>query len=178
MFLNFPDGAYPFLLAADKAFKQTCRLETYMASGPGGQKRNRTLSAVRAVHIQTGISAIAEESRSQQENRKRALKRVRKMIALYVRKDFFSGVVIHSSVADLFSENRFGKINSGNPRYPLFCAVILDALYMAKGKIGEAAKFLNISTGRLNRAVSADKELLTAVNRLRNDFGLKALRPA
>lgn len=175
-FLIFPDGAYPFLLEGDTAFKRACRLEAYMASGPGGQKRNRTFSAVRATHLQTGISAIAEESRSQQENRERALKRVRKMVALCIRKKFSDEFVIDPSAKDLFSENGFIKINTRNPRYPLFCAVVLDALYMVGGKVGEAAKLLSTSTGKLNRAVSSDKELFTSVNRMRNDFGLMALR--
>ena len=43
------------------------------ASGPGGQKRNKTSSAVRITHEPSGISAIANESRSQAENRRRAL---------------------------------------------------------------------------------------------------------
>src|SRR5437899_5897458 len=53
-----------------------CEVDTYRASGPGGQKRNKTSSAVRLRHLPTGLIVIAEESRSQHENRARALRRM------------------------------------------------------------------------------------------------------
>src|SRR5436305_13602934 len=54
-----------------------CEVDTYRASGPGGQKRNKTSSAVRIRHLPSGLIVIAEESRSQHENRLKALKRLR-----------------------------------------------------------------------------------------------------
>jgi len=94
--LVFSGGAYPFITAGDKEFERSCRLEFYIASGPGGQKRNRTYSAARATHKKTNISAIAEESRSQAENKEKALKRLKKKIALHLRKDFSAtGFKVH-----------------------------------------------------------------------------------
>ncbi len=52
------------------------RIETMKGSGPGGQHVNTTESAVRAVHLLTGLSAIARDERSQSANRKRALERL------------------------------------------------------------------------------------------------------
>jgi len=49
---------------------------TYQASGPGGQHRNRTYSAVRMTHRPTGIIVTAADSRSQLRNRKIALERL------------------------------------------------------------------------------------------------------
>jgi peptide chain release factor len=57
------------------------RLETMKGSGPGGQHVNTTESAVRAIHIPTGISAVARDERSQSANRKRALERLSILIA-------------------------------------------------------------------------------------------------
>src|SRR2546423_11276366 len=62
-----------------------CEVDTYRASGPGGQKRNKTSSAVRIRHPASGLIVIAEESRSQHENRVRALRRLRQALYLKIR---------------------------------------------------------------------------------------------
>ena len=62
-----------------------CDVDTYRASGPGGQKRNKTSSAVRLRHGPSGLVVIAEESRSQHENKARALKRLRRAMYLKLR---------------------------------------------------------------------------------------------
>src|SRR3954466_12744760 len=66
-------------------------VDTYRASGPGGQKRNKTSSAVRLRHPPSGLIVIAEESRSQHENRARALRRLRKALFLQVRDELAPG---------------------------------------------------------------------------------------
>src|SRR6187455_1348551 len=64
-----------------------CEVDTYRASGPGGQKRNKTSSAVRLRHPPSGLIVIAEESRSQHENRARALRRLRQALYLKLREE-------------------------------------------------------------------------------------------
>src|SRR5213082_3308033 len=68
-----------------------CEVDTYRASGPGGQKRNKTSSAVRIRHPASGLMVIAEESRSQHENRARALRRLRQALYLKLRDDLAPG---------------------------------------------------------------------------------------
>ena len=64
-----------------------CEVDTYRASGPGGQKRNKTSSAVRLRHTPTGLIVIAEESRSQHENKAKALRRLWRGLFLHLRDD-------------------------------------------------------------------------------------------
>jgi protein subunit release factor A len=52
------------------------RVETFKASGPGGQHRNKRETAVRIRHLPSGITALATEHRSQARNKALALRRL------------------------------------------------------------------------------------------------------
>ena len=52
------------------------RLEYFKSSGPGGQHKNKRFTAVRAIHIPTGIVAVAATERLQSVNKEIALKRL------------------------------------------------------------------------------------------------------
>jgi len=57
------------------------KFESMRSSGPGGQHTNKTESAVRVTHVATGLSAVAQEERSQHLNHKLALTRLLQKLA-------------------------------------------------------------------------------------------------
>ena len=64
----------------DEALLKACEVSTFVGGGPGGQHRNKTASAVRIVHLPTGVTVTATERRSQLRNRGAALERLRAVL--------------------------------------------------------------------------------------------------
>lgn len=66
---------------------ENLKIETFRGSGPGGQHRNKTDSAVRITHLPTGISVSSQNQKSQHQNKAIALEILqRKLQALSAKK--------------------------------------------------------------------------------------------
>jgi peptide chain release factor len=68
--------------AAQTLTARDVRFEAFRAGGPGGQHQNKTESAVRAIHIASGLSVVARDQRSQHRNKALALERLAALIRL------------------------------------------------------------------------------------------------
>lgn len=161
----------------DQALLAQCAVDLYRASGPGGQKRNKTSSAVRFRHLPTGLIGEAVEDRSQHVNRKRAMRRLRRAIAFHVRGSV-DLEAYHPS--DLLNGYRAGgeeiRISTRNEDYFLAVAEVLDVLVACELRVSRAAALLAMSTAHLVKFLRNDEKLWARVNQLRTAAGHKALR--
>lgn len=166
----------------DSQLLEQCETDTYRASGPGGQKRNKTSSAVRLRHPPSGLLVIAEESRSQHENRVRALKRLRQALFLKIRSEQPADALTPELVAELpdYREAREaeGRLHLGrkDPRFWPAVGVVLDVLEAVQARVSDAAHLLGISTANLIDFLETDPKVWEQANYLRRRFGQKLLR--
>jgi hypothetical protein len=162
---------------SDAQLLDQCEVDTYRASGPGGQKRNKTSSAVRLRHPPSGLIVIAEESRSQHENKAKALRRLRQALYLKLRQPMpAEGWASHPDIREVRGID--GRLHLGrrDPRFWPAAGVVLDVLSACQARVGEAAELLGISTGNLIDFLSEEDKLWQEANHLRSQFGHKPLR--
>ena len=69
-----------------EALLRDCDVHTFRGSGPGGQHRNVTESAVRLVHRPTGIVVLISRHRSQHRNREEAVEVLQRRLLARARK--------------------------------------------------------------------------------------------
>jgi hypothetical protein len=158
-----------------------CAVDTYRASGPGGQKRNKTSSAVRIRHPSSGLIVIAEESRSQHENRVKALQRLRQAFFLKVRDPLGADLapeVIAGHADYQNAKAAGGRLDLGrrDRRFWPAVGVVLDVLAARQARVSEAALTLGISTANLLAFLQSSPKVWEQANLMRAQFGHKPLR--
>jgi hypothetical protein len=165
---------------SDSQLLDQCEVDTYRASGPGGQKRNKTSSAVRLRHLPSGLIVIAEESRSQHENRVRALKRLRQAFFLKIRESIASADLEPGTLTQRpeWSSNSSVRLDVGRKdvRFWPLAGLVLDVLDAVQARVSEGAKLLGISTGNLIDFLQTDPKLWEQANHLRQKYQQKPLR--
>lgn len=160
-----------------------CEVDTYRASGPGGQKRNKTSSAVRLRHLPTGLIVIAEESRSQHENKAKALKRLRRTIYLELRELVPMATVAevdaipnHPDFQAVCGADGRIHVSPKNEKFWPAAGYLLDVLAAVEAQVSTAAEFLGLSTANLVDFLQSDPKLWQAANQMRSRFGKNPLR--
>ncbi len=170
-------AAVEFLMLEDRVLLAQCVVDHYRASGPGGQKRNKTSSATRLRHGPTGLTGSASDDRSQHVNKVRALRRLREAIALSVRTPIDldnegSWEMLRSCVG------RDGRLQCGrrDARYYAVVSELLDLLAACGCSVGDGADRIGVSTANLVKFIQTDPKVWDGVNRMRRSANLKPLR--
>lgn len=163
---------HPASLPPAKLLAQ-CDVRHERRSGPGGQHRNKVSTAVVLTHRPTGIRAEANERRSQADNERQALWRLRVRLALEIRSP-----AANNSPSPLWqSRIATGRIavNPAHDDFPSLLAEALDAVAAADYDIAAAAKSLGVTASQLSRFLQHEPAAWTAVNAARRQRGLRTL---
>lgn len=170
-------GAHSYLGLDDDALIAQCEVDVYRASGPGGQKRNKTSSAVRLRHRPTGLIGNAVEDRSQHSNKRRALRRLRETIALTIRAELDLDQYEPSErLRSFLGSGGPLRVSSRNEAYPHVVAEVLDVLWACEVRVSDTGQHLSLSTAHLVGFFESDPHIWRRVNDLRKSVGEKPLR--
>lgn len=156
-------GRDEILLADDAALSQRCELEFCRGSGPGGQKRNKSSSAVRVRLTGTDFSATDCTERSQHRNRANALRKLKMQIALAEREKFTA------------LRRQICAVN--HAEYPLYIARLFDALAENNWSLPETGRCLAVTPTALLKILSRDAQVWQAFCERRTGAGLPSLLP-
>jgi hypothetical protein len=169
------EGNHPAILDEESLLKEVT-LDFGRASGPGGQHRNRKATACCATHVPTGISGEATERRRQSENRKMAISRLRRILAVQLRRKIDVDTYKNSKLWESRRTETQLAINPKHHDYPNILAEALDIIFAFDFEMNEAANKLQISATQLLKIVAHENSALTWLNTERTELGLSTLK--
>jgi len=155
-----------------------CQVRRQRRSGPGGQHRNKVETAIVIEHLPSGIRGEAAERRSQQDNHRVALHRLRLRLALELRGEIPAGGDGHQPSPLWHRRIVAGGVDVSvrHEDFPALLAEALDLLSAGGFDIKRAAQCLGITSSQLVKLLKVEPKALALVNDDRKRLGLRALR--
>ena len=151
-----------------------CRVDRTRGSGPGGQHRNKTETAIVITHVPTGVRGEASERRSQGDNLAQAKLRLRLELALAVRSGGSAEEL--ATPSELWRSRVAGQrisVSSSHDDFPAIVAEALDMLAAVDWLAPAAAERLGVSTSQLVKLLKQEPRGLGMLNREQAARGLR-----
>jgi hypothetical protein len=158
------------------------KYEATRSTGPGGQHRNRVATAIRVTHLPTNVSAMGTERRSQLENKKMALYRLRHKLALHHRSEISDEDLCPASGYQPSEawmrrvKSKKIKVSIDHDDFPALLAEVLDRLHVDQDDIALTATAFRVSNSQLIKFLASDHHALHELNERRKKSGQKPLR--
>lgn len=165
---------HPVELPEDDLLKETDVRKT-KRSGPGGQHRNKVETAIVLTHRPTGIQVEASERRSQSENQKVAIERLRMKLAVHFR----TPVDTTSAPSELWRTRcRGGKIiiSPSHADFPRLLAEALNHIAEAGWELKSVAERMGCSASQLLKLIKEEPTAWTQLLEERRRLGLRDLK--
>jgi hypothetical protein len=163
---------HPACLPADELLAE-CDIRRLRRGGPGGQHRNKVETAVVITHRPTGISAEANERRSQAENQAQAVFRLRVRLAIQTR-----STQVSLEPSNLWESRQQGDrivASETNNDFPALLAEALDAMAASEYDMATASRRLGVTTSQLGKFLQREPTAWLHVNEARRTRGLRPL---
>jgi len=169
-----PESLHPASLDGPDLLAE-CERTFGRGSGPGGQHRNKVQTLVKLTHRPTGTAAHAGERRSQAQNQRVALRRLRLALATTVR----VGRPAAAGPSALWRCRCVGgrlACNAEHDDYPTLLAEAMDAVWSFGLDVPAAAQRLGVSASQLVKLIAKHPAALAQLNAARDARGLGPLR--
>lgn len=160
----------------DEDLLKLCELGTGRATGgPGGQHRNKVETQVFLKHRDSGLESRADERRSQIENKRVALRRMRLLLAERLRTPVPTGPIGSGLWKSRVKSDRI-SCNPSHEHYPPMLAEALDVIDACHGDVSRAAIRLECTMSQLVKFIKEHPPAFAELNRARKDRGEHPLK--
>ena len=169
---------HPASLDPDELLTQ-CTVRRFKASGPGGQHRNKTESAIELTHTPTGLSVTATERRSQHDNLHIALKRMRLKLAIEHRPPSPRTSDPAMSTPSTLWQSRIKDkrlvLSTDHADFPTLLAEALNTLAVLGYEHAKTAAMLGVTPSQFIKLLKKEPSALAHVNKQRGQLGMRPL---